>query len=107
MSKEEILKAAIEKAEVNGWREPGRQTQNVTWDQILESGEYYVDIFSHDFAKAFWKDDDEHSEGWELYSREHDISTRGNFAWQYHLQQLALEEDRLKYLEKFLSVKNV
>ena len=59
-------------------------------------------IFSHDFAKAFW--------GESLIS----LDERGNFTkfmvdakkymitWQYHLQQMILEEEPLKYLEKFL-----
>lgn len=54
---------------------------------------YQVVIFSHEFAKAFWG-----------------TARRGyNFQkgkeiqeWDHHLQQMVLEEDPIKYLEKFL-----
>lgn len=68
-------------------------------------------IFSHDFAKAFW------GEGHDTFHNE--ISLRnliryyfqdkdGNDIyshlkkWQYHLQQIVLEKEPLKYLEKYL-----
>jgi hypothetical protein len=45
-----------------------------------------VIIFSHSFAKAFW--------GEEKYT--------GIYCWQHHLQMMVLEEEPLKYLEKWL-----
>lgn len=50
-------------------------------------------IFSHDFAKAFW--------GEEVIFN---ISSKviNLYSWQYHLQRMVLEEEPLKYLEKFL-----
>lgn len=43
-------------------------------------------IFSHDFAKAFWGEGGAFREG----------------GWQFHLQQMVLEEDPIKYLAKFI-----
>lgn len=64
---------------------------------------YYVDIFDHRFAKAFWGEEEieifigfTESDGEEY--NQYDYKT----AWQYHLQQMVLEENPLKYLEKFL-----
>ncbi len=73
-------------------------------------------IFDHSFAKAFW--------GEELCTKvriregikmKRDVTaainpqildyyaTTGEFyMWQYHLQQMVLEEEPLKYLERFL-----
>lgn len=58
-------------------------------------------MFEHDFAKAFWGDMKEN--GSVICGN----NTRMTFydkesGWQYHLQQLVLEEDPLTYLEKFL-----
>ena len=53
-------------------------------------------IFQHDFAKAFF--------GKELI----DNDRGGHYqAWQYHLQQMVLEEEPLKYLEQFLVTKEL
>lgn len=55
-------------------------------------------IFRHDFAKAYWgikwccNDKCQYCKRFE----EHIV------CWQYHIQQLALSEDRIKYLEQFL-----
>ena len=72
-------------------------------------------IFSHDFAKAFWKDD---KTKWNIQARLsvhfknlkwYLESAKGEFlcpifipAWQYHLQRMVLEKEPLKYLERFL-----
>ena len=58
---------------------------------------YQCIIFSHEFAKAFWGEE-------KLNMREKiKLSKCGHIPeWQYHLQQMVLEKDPLKYLEKFL-----
>jgi len=82
MSNEEILKKAIVKAIKNGY-----DKSLLPWCQ--ECGEDWIRmIFSHDFAKAFW--------GVEV------TGTRGWRAWAYHLREMVIEEEPIKYLEKFL-----
>lgn len=49
-------------------------------------------FFDHDFAKAYF--------GKELIWCENDMYKRP--AWQYYLQQLALQKDYVKYLKKYL-----
>jgi len=93
MKNEEILKKAIDKATDNGW---------VGKIQYLINPELHCAniIFSHDFAKAFW--------GFQAYcpvSKEfmrHRASENEVASWQYHLQKMVLEEDPIKYLEKFI-----
>jgi len=105
----EILKMAIEKAIKYGWKSRplhfNEETHKIevnpwkTAEWYLECGHfrrYYELIFTHDFAKAFWG------------NIEIDTATRKANGpirmkrWQYHLQQMILEPEPLKYLKKFL-----
>ena len=103
MNNETILKQAIEKAVHNGYEPEERETQNVTVSHYYDSKEWYADIFSHDFAKAFWKDEPR-----KMYLVKTEdvgigsVTVDGGEAWKAHLQQMVLEEEPLKYLEKFL-----
>ncbi len=117
MTDKEILTKAIEKAISNGL--------------ILIEGKHYFGfiIFSHDFAKAFWGNEDtcmycgstkfgdarvgvpgepiEHE--WVCQECGATMLDKAEFdegnmirAWQYHLQQMVLEENPISYLGKFL-----
>jgi hypothetical protein len=63
-------------------------------------------IFNHDFCKAFFGE--EHPA--EVASYKNPVTKteinlnmkQSGVAWKYHIQQLALAEDKIKYLEKFL-----
>lgn len=98
MTNQQILKKAIKKAIKNGWKNPFNK--NIFkqaelffgWNALI-----YLIIFSHDFAKAFW------GEG--LITRKckkcgH--KGKSHCLYQYYLQQMVLEKEPLKYLEKFL-----
>jgi hypothetical protein len=82
-------------------------------DQMIKYAGYVTVILSHDFAKAFWGEedmwyktdctcggvgihinDDTHSENCAKVKAE-----RG---YKFHLQKLAIAEDRLQYLVQFL-----
>ena len=108
MTNEQILKKAIEKAVKGGW-------DNWVPEQIFKELNYankpwvYSVIFSHDFAKAFWGKREVCSYcGVELdkHVRSDEDEDNCGFRWwkscQYHLQQMVLEKDPIKYLEKFL-----
>lgn len=91
MTEKQILKKAIKKAEKNGYR-LGELGKN--W--------YFNHIFSHDFAKAFWGENHpvKFEEGETFGIKDfHEVTEK---PWQYHLQQMVLKEEPLKYLEKFL-----
>ena len=101
MKPEKILKLAIEKAKKNGWDidqyDFALKKFKDSW-RLWDSAWLENIIFSHSFAKAFWGEGDAnwHTSffGIELHKTES--------RWQYYLQQMVLEKEPLKYLEKFL-----
>ncbi len=108
MGNEEILKKAVEKAAKNGMEEYrwlyGKNPSKILQEMIKANG-HFVIIFSHSFAKAFW------GSKMHYYNKEFDgvcickdtiKRSETSYCWQYHLQQMVLEPEPLKYLEKFL-----
>jgi len=150
MTNDRILKAAIEKAEKNGWDDSiiGCETMfgeaHDTWWEA--NNHYFMFIFSHDFARAFFgeeeiidmnkirhcvlpkiktsgrkwegdiifKTDDPNSEKSikKILDSTKNISVIDSektipkelciMSWQYHLQEMVISEDPIKYLEPFL-----
>jgi len=111
MKNDEILKKAFEKAANNGWKEIfwKNWVQNA-WDDYSDTDEHLMWIFKCDFLKAFFGEEEPNSLWWD------EIEVLKNFwrndccglpgfegkRWQYHAQQMVLEKEPLKYLEKFL-----
>jgi hypothetical protein len=57
-------------------------------------------IFSHSFAKAFWGEEmGGYRDAFEKSGKPVETIYKD---WQWHLRQMVLEEEPLKYLEKFL-----
>jgi len=105
MTNEQILKRAINKAVKNGYKYKWKMTQS-DWDYeiqwFLKENSYHSFIFSHDFAKAFWGEK-KLVKDTPFYTTEVDKKTGIPFyGWQLCLQQMVLEKEPLKYLEKFL-----
>ena len=86
---------------------------------LSEQRRYYALVFSHDFANAFWKAGEDISfsvpaQSFQRPMPDGSIKTiqRKSFmrrssrrdAWKYHLRQMALAEDPLRYLRKYLNV---
>lgn len=86
MSNQEILEKVFKKV--------GYDSLSVYFLSTYYSNDLCPIIFHHDFAKAFW--------GEEILGKNHPEFGREIVAWQYHLQQMVLEPEPLKYLEKFL-----
>lgn len=119
MTNQEILRRAIEKAAVNGYKiSHGKLNIWETKDSVIfvtfhDSTDLNIKIamntiiFSHSFAKAFWGEEPQICKS---YRRMHEVTSdcdagsyNSNYKnWQYHLQQMVLKEEPLKYLEKFL-----
>lgn len=104
MTDEQILYKAIMKAEKNGYKghlqylpiHLSKKLSKTKFKKLL-SRIWLIHmndiIFSHDFAKAFFGDKefryDKHTE-------------EKLVAWQFRLQEMVLEKNRVKYLERFL-----
>ena len=112
MKKEEILKKAIEKAQRNGF-DFGIDVKTLPfpdsfWATVSGSFQQYSGIiFSHDFAKAFWGNAKwcwipGYDEWGELKGSPPEEKLFIMTSWQYHLQQMVISEDPIKYLEKYL-----
>lgn len=100
MEKEAILKAAIEKAEKQGYELPENEDGNRdAWTVTLlgltstysDDKSFQEIIFSHDFAKAFFGTERINKGKWFVGEK-----------WQIHLRAMVLSPDHIKYLEQFL-----
>lgn len=104
MTHEQILTKTVERVVANGWaayQEVDKYPANVTWNYagslsikvyaksgaLLKSDQ--ISLFDHDFAKALWGSPD----GW---------SYDGLERWEYHLQEMAVADDPIKYLGEHL-----
>jgi len=91
------------------------------WTYIFGHNHIYNIIFSHDFAKAFWGEAEifliDQTPGWahdpgdiklvwvnekQIEDNDVDMWLDDKESWQYHLQQMVLEKEPIKYLEKFI-----
>ena len=101
MTNEKILKKAIEKVVKNGYKNLNvDDVFPVTMSKMEWEGFSNFLIFSHGFAKAFWGEE-------EACGTAHEAKDFvGGYCdkqmWQYHLAQMVLEKEPLKYIEKFL-----
>lgn len=113
MTDKEILTAVMKKAVKRGYvrpeKFPTKEPFFIWIDTHYIPGQYMSResiFFSHDFAKAFWGEELTK----ELVGKTpHPESENGEALvfefkkkWKVHLQILVLEEDKLKYLSKFL-----
>jgi len=81
MSDKEILEKAIQKAIDNSWA-----WKDIDWDA---DNRPYELIYNHEFAKALWG---------EKHITEYYPSPVSKPAFVYHLQQMVIAEDPIKYL---------
>jgi len=126
MTRKETLHVLISQAHANGFEFRRWYVANVSqnWPGAEEAvtllnseGRFYALVFSHDFARAFWK------KGAMMnfivpsatYSR---LNGKGEVVtinrkpftrrtikadvWKYHLRQMAVTDDPIRYLKRFL-----
>ena len=128
MEKKQLIEKIIDKAIENEWKPVGFEKGSCSChinppcancvdelDNIFDYVEDYFSvteeiIFDHDFAKAFFGEElvcsgclkplkEKGCVGSHILGKHHLYITS---AWMGHLQRIVLEEDRIKYLEKFL-----
>lgn len=128
MTRLDLLKILIGQARVNGfdfrqwytrclrlpWKGP-----NAAITVLASHRHYYSLLFHHDFAQSFWKAGETITfqvpeQSFERRMPDGSIRTihRKNFmrrsarpdAWRYHLSQMALAEEPLRYMRKYLRV---
>ena len=99
MKDELIIIKAIKKAEKNGFEVP-----DINWAESSYLEEKEKIIFSHDFAKAFWKEEEKFNNPKLFISNGDGTAKRpiSGFGWQFHLQQMVLEKESLQYLKQFI-----
>jgi hypothetical protein len=129
MTRRVLLRMLVLRARTNGfefrkWYEANIEPE---WKDlnhavaVLESGRrYYALLFAHDFARNFWKKGTQIS--FMLPSQEYTrLNTKGqpvtvqrkaftrrtsrstsNTVWQYHLEQMAVWEEPLRYIRRFI-----
>ena len=129
MTRKELLRMVILRARVHGFefRRWFQSHIEPTWNGFddalttLEAGRrYYALLFSHDFARNFWKKGTQIT--FLLPSQEYTrLDHRGkivtvkrrsftrrssrstsNTVWQYHLEQMAIWDEPLRYIRRFV-----
>lgn len=115
MTNKEIFEKAVKKAIQNGYS----INENVhtlayncytqTYEEIPTLISSNDIIFSYGFAKAFWGEEWIEWYGlltpnlaFDPYSGNKQYANYTLPAWEYHLQQMVLEDDPISYLKKFL-----
>lgn len=105
MKEIEILQKAIDKAKEHGFTMPNKGGHEIfidTTETVFDGkrmGWSYMDVvFSRTFAQSFWGEKMKNVT-WSFGDK---LETRAIPEWQYHLQQMVLEEHPIKYLEAFL-----
>jgi hypothetical protein len=100
MNDEEIFNKALIQAKKNGFK--GTHGGGMYCEMASQESEgdcVYTTIFDHNFAKAFWGDK------WTKCDcgGEDNCKFESQPIWQYHLQQMVLKKEPLKYLERFIN----
>lgn len=90
-----ILEKAIQKAINNGWFADGDRAVATASATMNGLPVYPSVIFNHDFAKALWGHVNMVRYGEDKYPYADDQLIP---AWQYHLQQMVIADDPIKYL---------
>ncbi len=128
MTKLELLELVVGRARTNGFAFRRWYTTHLgrTWDTAAEAihalgdeRRYYALLFSHEFARGFWKSGTEMTfqvatQQFPRRAADGTIKTvvRKGYtrrltredAWRYHLREMALAEEPLRYIRRFLPI---
>ncbi len=126
MTRKELIRLLVLQARANGFEFRKWYQSRIGGDwttaeaaiaTLSEGGRYYTLLFSHQFARDFWKPGRQMQfvvptqEFKRLNRRGEEITVvrkaytrrtmRGN-AWEYHLREMAAVEEPLRYIRRFL-----
>jgi hypothetical protein len=128
MTKQDVLRVLIRQARANGFefRKWFQARIDATWtsfddavDLLAQGKRYYALLFSHEFVRCFWKQGSQISfiVPSASYTRRdkngHVVTiTRKAFTrrtvkadvWKYHLREMAVHEEPLRYIRRFLMI---
>jgi hypothetical protein len=128
MTKQAILRILIRQARTNGFefRKWFQTTTGSSWtsfdsavDHLAEGKRYYALLFSHQFVRCFWKQGAQisfivPSASYTRRDKQGRIVTvtRKAFTrrtikadvWKYHLREMAVHEEPLRYIRRFLMI---
>ncbi|HEX4067851.1 MAG TPA: hypothetical protein VHZ09_17655 [Acidobacteriaceae bacterium] len=129
MTRKELLRMVILRARVHGfefrrWYQTHIEPEWAGFDTALGTLElgrrYYALLFSHDFARHFWKKGTQitfllpsheyqrlDAKGKVVTIRRKSFTRRSsrsnsNTVWQYHLEQMAVWDEPLRYIRRFV-----
>ena len=130
MKHKEMLQLLLNQAQFNGFQFRIWYLANVqpSWPGVEQAltllageGRYYTLLFSHDFARCFWKSGAQmsfmipsityprvNSQGGVVQVTRKPFTRRTikPDVWKYHLRQMAAAEDPIEYLCRFLPVQD-
>ncbi|MHB1022982.1 MAG: hypothetical protein ACYC46_13885 [Acidobacteriaceae bacterium] len=128
MTRLELLQTLVRQARANGFefRKWYVAKLGLTWanfetaiELLATERRYYALIFSHEFAQSFWKPGDKitfvvpnttftrrKKDGTIMHVTRKAYTRRSGRTdvWRYHLQQLSMAEEPLRYLRRYLIV---
>ena len=128
MTREALLRILLSQAKANGFEfrkwfekniEPEWPGSKSALQLLCKGSRYYALIFSHDFARFFWKQGAQMTfvvpavsytkagAGGGIVTVSRKAFTRRTIkpdAWRYHLREMAASEDPLRYLKRFTPV---
>jgi hypothetical protein len=128
MTKQAILRVLIQQARLNGfefrkWFQSKLQFPWVGFDEavdfLAEGKRYYILLFSHEFVRSFWKQGaqisfvvpsasytrrDKHGRVVTITRKAFTRRTVKADAWKYHLREMAVQEEPLRYIRRFLMI---
>jgi hypothetical protein len=130
MTRFELLNLLVAQARANGFefRKWYISTLRLPWEttaaavqMLCEQRRYYSLLFSHEFASSFWKAGERitFQVPTQTFTRRKADGTIGTVsrkgytrrsarddAWRYHLRELAVAEEPLRYMRKYLRVED-
>lgn len=128
MTREALLRILLSQAKINGFEfrkwfqasiQPEWTGSEAALKLLSEGSRYYALIFSHAFARCFWKQGTQMSfvvpaatytrrnPGGQIVTVTRKAFTRRTLkagVWRYHLKEMANAEDPLRYLRRFLLI---